>query len=195
MKPREPHHPSGLGEGDRDRVLIGRLPTEDELRAFEGDDGYAVVRYDRDLFVTGWSRGASLLFGWTVEEAVGRATSDLVNLPATAQEQAKVSDLRRALRETGEVRHTDTWYAKDGRAVLIDAHVFVTGDGFAGVMKGCQLGLDPARRPKLRQINLRVPEDLIAAIEVLRGDMPRERFLRTVITTYVEAAKRGERPH
>jgi len=158
----------------------------------ERDDSYAVVRYDRDFGVTGWSRGATLLFGWTPSEALGRPAAELVNLPATAPEQAKVSDIRRRLIETGEVRETDVWYAKNRRAVLVDAHIFATDGGFVGVMKGRPL--PPDGRPKLRQINLRLSEDLIAVIENLRGEMPRERFLRMVITNYVEAAERGEAP-
>jgi PAS domain S-box-containing protein len=171
-----------------------RAPTDDEIRALAGDDSYAVIFYNADFVLTGWSRGAALLFGWTAEEALGRTTAELINLPATAQEQAKVNDLRRRLRETGNVRHTGTWYAKDGRAVLVYAHIFSTDDGFVGVMKGRQLQLDDASRHKPRQINLRLPEELIAAIEDLRGDMPWERFLRMVITTYVEAAARGDTP-
>jgi hypothetical protein len=46
----------------------------------------------------------------------------------------------------------------------------------------------------MRQINLRLPEEMIAVIEDLRVDMPRERFLRMVITGYLEAAQRGEAP-
>jgi PAS domain S-box-containing protein len=151
-----------------------------------------VIRYASDLTVTGWSHGATLLFGWTHEEALGRRTAELINRPATTQEQAKVEELRTRLTQTGDLNHTDTWYAKDGRAVLVKAHIFATDDGFVGVMSGRQLDAGP--RPKLRQINLRLTEDLIAAIEDLRGNMPRERFLRMLIASYVEAAKRDETP-
>lgn len=168
------------------------MPTEDEIRAFESDDSCAVVRHDRDFRVTGWSRGATLLFGWTTEEALGRRAAELINLPATGPEQEKIRALRRRLLETGELRHTDIWYAKDARAVVVDAHVFATPDGFVGVMRGRRLPAPSEGRPKLRQINLRLSEELLAAIEALRGDLPRERFLRTVIESYVEAAKRGD---
>jgi len=171
------------------------MPTEDEIRALEGDDSRAVIRYDAQFGVTGWSRGATLLFGWTRQEALGRTGGELINLPATAREQAKVDQLRRRLTTTGELRHTDTWYAKDGRAVRVDAHIFATDAGFVAVMSGRQLQVDSGKRRKLRQINLRLPEDLIAAIEDLRGELPRERFLRMVITTYVDAVKRGQTPN
>jgi PAS domain-containing protein len=171
-----------------------RAPVEDNIRALEADERYAVVRYDADFCVTGWSRGAMLLFGWTAAEALGRTETDLINLAATAQEQAKLDDLRRRVRETGDVQHTDVWYAKHGRAVLAEAHIFATGSGFVGVMTGRQLQLDAGHRRKMRQINLRLPEEVIAVIEDLRADMPRERFLRMVITAYLEAAQRGETP-
>jgi PAS domain-containing protein len=96
-------------------------------------------RYDADFCVTGWSRGAVLLFGWTAEEALGRTGTDLINLAVTAQEQAKLEDLRRRVRDTGDVQHTDVWYAKHGRAVLAEAHIFASGSGFVGVMTGRQL--------------------------------------------------------
>ena len=179
---------------DPDPVVMDRVPTEDELRALEGDDGYAVVRYDADFRVTGWSRGAMLLFGWTAKEALGRTGGTLVNLPATEAEQAKVADLRRGLRETGDLRHTDVWYSKHGRAVLVDAHIFAADSGFVGVMTGRRLQVDDGSRRKLRQINLRLPEGLIARIEEMRGTIPRERFLTMVLTSYVEAGDRGETP-
>jgi len=157
-----------------------------ELQALESN-GHAVIRLRHDFVVIAWSRGASRLFGWTAEEAVGRRVSELINLAGTAAEQAKVEKLRRELLETGELRHTDTWYAKD-RTVLVEAHLSATPDGFLGVMQGRQVRLDTERPPKLRQINLRLPEDLIEAIEAARGDMPRERFLRMVITSYLESA-------
>lgn len=167
-------------------------PTEDELRALEADHSNAVVRYDRDFVVTGWSRGAALLFGWTTDEALGRAGAELVNMPATAQGQAKVEELRRQLLEAGEVHFNEILYAKDGVAVLLDAHVFLTDDSYVGVMKGRQAQFHAESRPKLRQINLRLPEELIADIEDLRGMTPRDRFLRKVIASYVEEIKRGE---
>lgn len=40
---------------------------------------------------------------------------------------------------------------------------------------------DPDEPGPLRQINLRVGDDLLARIEAARGDIPRERFLRRVI--------------
>lgn len=183
--------PPASHRGRRD-PLLERILAEDELRALEADEKYAVIRYAHDFRVTGWSRGATLLFGWTAEEALARGAAELINLPATAQEQQKIDDLRRELLETGEVRIGPgvNFYAKDGRPVLLDAHVFATEDGYVGVMTGRLSG----GRGKWRQVNLRLPDDLLNAIESLRGDMPRERFLRMVIATYVETTTRKEPP-
>lgn len=51
------------------------------------------------------------------------------------------------------------------------------------------LGIRDTEGQRMRQVNLRLPQELLAKLEALRGEVPRERFLRTILerhATYYE---------
>jgi hypothetical protein len=103
-------------------LTADRLPTEEEVRAFALDDRWYVIGTDGDRVVTRWSRGAWLLWGWEGGEALGRVTTDLINLTGTKQGQARLQEIRQevAANGSGRLESNDVWYGKDGHPVMIE---------------------------------------------------------------------------
>lgn len=82
----------------------------------------AVITIDNDLRITGWNAGAEHLYGWRADEAVGRATRELLkteHLPGRGQES------RRVVREGGEWSGTVVQCHKDGRTLYVEASMMV----------------------------------------------------------------------
>jgi len=59
-------------ESQVDRAQESLQAVEARLRALVAASPTAIVTFDDEGHVTGWSRGAERLFGWTEEEALGR---------------------------------------------------------------------------------------------------------------------------
>ncbi len=77
----------------------------EDLQAHTDNSPLACVRFDADLRIASWSKGATRLFGWTPREAVGRSVAELNWLRPE---------------EAGRLRETATAIARgegDGRAV------------------------------------------------------------------------------
>ncbi|HEX2204195.1 MAG TPA: ATP-binding protein [Longimicrobium sp.] len=79
----------------------GATPAEARLRAIIDSALDAVVTTGADSVITGWSAHAETLFGWSAEEALGRALSETI-IPERYREGHRAG-VRRYL-ETGEVR-------------------------------------------------------------------------------------------
>jgi PAS domain S-box-containing protein len=105
-----------------ERLLQRLRSSEEHLRTLLDASPSAIVSMDERGSATYWNRRAAELFGWTAEEAVGRAVADLILAPALRDGHHAV--LRRYL-ETGEQgilnRRTElTALRKDGSEVPVE---------------------------------------------------------------------------
>jgi PAS domain S-box-containing protein len=87
----------------------------------------AVLVTDDRFVLTAWNKGAESMFGWTAEEAIGRAVYEV--LPQDYSDEQQADELRE-LTETGQWRGERVWFAKDGRPVAAEGlTAAVRGDG------------------------------------------------------------------
>jgi two-component system CheB/CheR fusion protein len=70
----------------------------------------AIIVRDTDNHIIHWNRGASILFGWTVEEAMGKDLNGLLRTESEMPLDQLMAELRKRDRLTGEV----VQYARDG---------------------------------------------------------------------------------
>jgi hypothetical protein len=47
----------------------------------------------------------------------------------------------------------------------------------------------------MRQIGLRLDDDLLALVDQARGDVPREVFIRNAVSLHANSVANGRRPH
>jgi PAS domain-containing protein len=162
--------------------------VSDQLRRFLEclDDTAAFAhRDDPDLTVIGWSPGAVDLLGPTARDAVGRPISEVVRV---GDPQLEVRNEAARLDRPGQWHDRSVLVNRRDELVIVEATVItVRMDGiyYLGVWK--PLREDPRLRRgrrgggRMRQVNLRLPDELLGAIEQLRGNVPRDRFMRAIL--------------
>jgi PAS domain S-box-containing protein len=91
-------------EEERRTYLAGLLDNTED----------AVVAMDAGFLLTVWNAGAERLYGWRVEEAVGRHADEVARTSLTEEER---TELRRELAATGRWRGEVTVRRKDGTTV------------------------------------------------------------------------------
>ncbi len=92
----------------------------------------AIIATDEHFTIVYWNEMAEKLFGWTMSEAIGRSTGDLIRskLPGASRERS-IELLLREEHYDGEA----ICYHKDGREVFVDVHSQVMRDPEGGVME------------------------------------------------------------
>jgi len=108
------------------------------LGALVGHMREAVVALDQDLRIRTWSGGAEAMYGWTAEEAIGKAASSLL-LPDTssAEAQARAANLGRK----GAGRAVERHRRKDGALLTVDASYAALSDSsgtVTGILAVCR---------------------------------------------------------
>ncbi len=109
----------------------------------------AVILLDRSGLITGWSRGAELLFGDTSANTIGRCSSDLY---VEGERAALRSHLQTVLQSNEPVRFTTTVAAKSGErlAVQVELLPICGADCVAsGVLCHLRTTREQAERPDL----------------------------------------------
>ncbi|HKP88830.1 MAG TPA: PAS domain S-box protein [Thermoleophilaceae bacterium] len=86
----------------------------------------AVLVTDDRFVLTAWNKGAVAMFGWTAEEAIGRAVYEL--LPQDYSDEQQGAELRE-LTQTGRWRGEGVWRAKDGSPVAAEGLTVAVPDG------------------------------------------------------------------
>jgi PAS domain S-box-containing protein len=85
----------------------------------ENNQGYAIIFFDEDGFITNWNEGAERIFDWTAEEMIGRHSGTIFT--PEEREQNKPEQEMRVAREQG-------WAADDGWHVCKDgSRIWVNG--------------------------------------------------------------------
>lgn len=114
---------------ERKRAEQSLRQSEERLRFHMENSPMAVIEWDSNFIVTGWTGESELMFGWSAGEVVGRPITDLNmvfedDLPIVEQTVARLTDgvsrqvvsTNRNYTKNGSVRHC-TWY----NSVLPDA--------------------------------------------------------------------------
>lgn len=88
----------------------------------------AVLVMDDRFVLTGWNNAAVAMFGWSAEEAIGRAVYEL--LPPEYSDEQQAAELQKLTR-TGQWRGERVWRAKDGAPVAAEGLTVAVrrGDG------------------------------------------------------------------
>ncbi|HEV7404849.1 MAG TPA: PAS domain S-box protein [Chthoniobacteraceae bacterium] len=76
----------------------------------------AIMVFDLEGQITFWNQGATRLYGWTVEEAIGAEMIELL-MPDTAA----LAETERGVRERGEWSGQLTHLGKDGRQLIVNS--------------------------------------------------------------------------
>lgn len=86
----------------------------------------AIVLCDAGLHVLSWNPGATRLYGWTAEEALGR---DLFELVAPTEPATRKGEVAQRLQQKREWRGELAHVAKDGRELTVDVRMTSSGAG------------------------------------------------------------------
>ena len=121
------------------------------LRAHLEGSPVAVIEWDADLRITGWSAGAERIFGWSAGEAVGRLIGKDLKLIYEEDESEVVEALDLLLSGEGSVEHKNYNYRKDGAIIECEWYnsVLFEKDGRASSVMS--IALDVTRRENLER--------------------------------------------
>ncbi|ODN71902.1 HWE histidine kinase domain-containing protein [Methylobrevis pamukkalensis] len=113
---------------DELQTLAGKLGTAlDRLQAHSDNSPLAIVEFDPDLRVLGWSKGAERMFGWTSGEMVGHRLTDLGWVPDVCTEDLRSQFFADAQPARG---HEDVrCRRKDGASVESEWYASLLRDG------------------------------------------------------------------
>ena len=85
----------------------------------------AIIGYDLDQRVTFWNKAAERIYGYTTEEAMGKASVELLQ---PAYVNVTREELVNQLASTGHVESESIRSTKDGRKLNVEAHVILLRD-------------------------------------------------------------------
>lgn len=145
--------------------ITERKRVEESLRLQANllDQSYdAILVWELDGGIRYWNRGATVLYGYEKEEAIGRVSHDLIQTRRDGNTDRVVNTLRAEGRWEGELQHT----AKNGRQFTVETRMTVVREN------GCILVLEANRDITERRRH----ED---AIRQLNADLERRVVQRT----------------
>ena len=120
----------------------------------------AIFAWSVDGRITFWNRGAVSQYGWTVTEAVGLYSHELLGTPPD-QVGAFVVALERSGRWDGELSHT----TRDGRHIIVDARLAVVDrDADRYVVAASRDVTEQRRLQREAQEEVRLREQLLAVV-------------------------------
>ena len=125
--------------------------THRRLRAHLDGSPVAVIEWEADLRITGWSAGAERIFGWSAREAVGRSIGKDLKLIYEEDEEEVAGVLDSLIRGESSVGHKNYNYRKDGTLIECEWYnsVLFEEDGRAGSVMS--IALDVTRRENLEK--------------------------------------------
>lgn len=102
--------------------ITKRKQTEALLEFHAGllDYAYdAVIATDTEHNITAWNRGAEIMYGWPVDEVLGRKAHEVLQSSMTPSARAKAT---RQLAATGRFQVEVTTHHRDGTPILVEGH-------------------------------------------------------------------------
>lgn len=119
------------------------------LRAHLANSPVGVIEWDGELRITGWSKGAERIFGWTADEAVGSVIGRDLALVHEDDEQEVDEVLGRLLSGEEQIGVKNYNYRKDGAVICCEWYNSVLHDeGEGSVMS---IALDVTRKESLEE--------------------------------------------
>jgi PAS domain S-box-containing protein len=104
------------------RDISERKRAEEQLReqaALLDQAPDAILVCDLNLKIVYWYQGAARMYGWQVDEALGR---DLTELLGAKEQATKLEEARQELRQRGDWRGEMRWRTKQGGEIINDCH-------------------------------------------------------------------------
>ncbi len=148
----KPHQILGIAEDISERKHAEQaLAQQAELLNLTHD---GVIVRDLDGIVRFWNRGASEMYGWTPEEAIGRQVADLLHTDFPRPFDEIKDELLREGRWEGELVHT----RRDGARIVISSRWAVQRDRAGNVMALLEIGNDITKRKRAEEA-LRMSEE------------------------------------
>jgi len=171
---------------DRLLKLTDLRATEERFRlTVEEALDYAIFMTDPEDYITDWFPGASAVFGWSAEEAVGQHSSMLFT-QADREEGAPFREVEVA-RATGLAPNVRWHLRKDGSRVFIDGSVRALRDE-DGELKGfLKMGQDVTERHAAEE-GLRESEERFRQFSDASSDMVWIRDAETLAFEYLSPA-------
>ena len=127
---------TGIGRDVTD-LRLAESAVRDQARLIDLVDDAIIVR-DPESRVLSWSAGAEKTYGWTVAEATGRVTHELLRtvfpIPLAA--------LEASVETSGEWRGTLLHQARDGRTVIVDSRWTLDRDAAGDVRAMIEVNRD-----------------------------------------------------
>lgn len=119
------------------------------LRAHLANSPVGVIEWDGDLRITGWSKGAERIFGWTAQEAVGSVIGRDLKLIHEDDAQEVEEVLGRLLSGEEHIGVKNYNYRKDGTVICCEWYNSVLHEDDEGSVMS--IALDVTRKETLEQ--------------------------------------------
>ncbi|MBV9742204.1 MAG: PAS domain S-box protein, partial [Acidobacteriia bacterium] len=141
----------------------------------------AVITMDAECRITGWSRGAEEIYGWSEEEALGNSLDQLLRTELPAQHDQIQTILEEKLRWHGEL----TQMRRDGKRLTVDSRQALLRDNMGGIAGILAINRDLTERQRLEE-QLRQSQKLESIGQLAGGVAHDFNNLLTVISGYAE---------
>ena len=148
-----------------------QLITARLLAAIVESSDDAIISKSLDGIIQSWNAGAERLFGYTVEQAVGKHISIIIPLDRMAEEDQIVAGLKAGKR----IEHFETERMRnDGRRIIVSLTISPVKDDAGNVVGASKIVRDVTDRIRLMNDLQRLAADLSAA------DQRKNEFLATL---------------
>lgn len=134
-----------------------------------------------------WNAGAAHLYGWSAEEAAGRAPHELFGT-----ELAQEADDARPLLDAGQWSGEMTHRTKDGRTVIVESRMRTMPDGRGGTLV-MTTNHDVTDRHVIHQKVCRLAEELERRVEERTEELKRSQELLRQLASELTLAEQRER--
>jgi len=141
----------------------------------------AILICDLEDRVLYWNAGAVKLYGWSVEEAIGRTTVDLCGQAAIDAHQPPTAEARAAGSWIGELRQR----TKDGREIIVESRRTLVPDDTGEYGSWVVINIDVTDRKQREAVRLR--NQRLESIGTLAGGVAHD--LNNVLTPVIMGAK------
>jgi PAS domain S-box-containing protein len=132
----------------------------------------AIIGYTLDQKVSFWNKSAEQLYGFRSEEALGKTGVELLQpgYSSVARE-----DLVRQLSNTGHIETESARKTKDGRSVVVEAHVILLRNDAGKPMGYVSVDRDISERRKMEAALRKANEELEEKVQKQTSEVSKER--------------------
>jgi PAS domain S-box-containing protein len=146
----------------------------------------AVLASDEQFKLTAWNRAAERMYGWKIDEVLGRIGQEVLRTEFADTDRAEV---KRRLSETGEWHSEIVQYTKGGEKIHVDASTMPIRGEDGKVVGYVSVNRDITERKRAEEALRRRAEEL-AALQATVLDITGPHDLPILLQTIVERAAR-----